>query len=162
MLSGGFNYYLCSWCYNHYSSSFFFPFIKVSKCEESPFYFFSLRGKGEVFSPPAKATTAHPWGEDPPPCLWEPWDLPLTSGMILGVRDSDSVSRGRVVLTAHVKIPAATESPQRLESLPPQRKLCSLFVSLSPSSRRLNKSLGTETIISLYLMLTVSKRWITK
>lgn len=72
------------------------------------------------------------------------------------------MSRGRVVLTAHVKMPAATESPQRLKSLPPHIKFCSLFVSLSPSSRRLNKSLGTETIISLYLMLTVSRRRITK
>lgn len=44
----------------------------------------------------------HLWGEDPRPCLWETWNLPLTSGVILGFRDSDPVSRGRVVLAAHV------------------------------------------------------------
>lgn len=51
---------------------------------------------------------------------------------------------------------------QRFKGLPPHSKLCCLFIPLSRHSSRLNKPVGTGTRISPYLMLTVSKRWITK
>lgn len=80
-----------------------------------------------------------------------PWDLPvlLVSPVCAGL---ETVSRGK----------HCPQRPKGLKGLPPHSKLCCLFIPLSRQSSRLNKSLGTGTRISPYLMLTVSKRWITK
>lgn len=76
-----------------------------------------------------------------------------------------SEQRGKLSLEPCVEIPVSAGCSRRdPKGLKDTHHIANYILSLSLSRRssRLNKPLGTETIISLYLMLTVSKRWITK
>lgn len=90
------------------------------------------------------------WGEDklrdelhehPLPCLWVPWDLPVLRilGLDYPTRMHQHMGLETVTLSRNSCIyRLQLERPERLKSLPPHSKLCSLFVCLSRRSRRLN------------------------